>query len=262
MANEIKMLRYNLVIVDALRGGGWIPGAQIVCVLSQGVLGAFHGHRGDWVAMQQHLRSHLDDLYPIALRMAVDHLGRREEPHLFEQSTLLLVKTHGLGLAVPHFVTQKSFTEGLWRGLAIFWWLVHLPENPNDDTDDTPMDIDAACCSWALYYGRRPDLISLGCIHLHVPLNCAWGVLSHGPYNAADVVNLLETSVRKGDTEEYVEWLSVMHRASTGQRPFEQQESPDQTVDADTSESEVEEVRDPHTSKAKGKTDKQRPKEQ
>ena len=28
--NEIKMLRYNLVIVEVPRRGGWIPGAQIV----------------------------------------------------------------------------------------------------------------------------------------------------------------------------------------------------------------------------------------
>ena len=46
MPNEIKMLKYNLVIVEVPRRGGWIPGAQIVCVLSQGVLGAFHGHHG------------------------------------------------------------------------------------------------------------------------------------------------------------------------------------------------------------------------
>ena len=51
-------------------------------VLSQGVLGAFHGHHGDLVAVEQHLRSQLEDLYPTALRMAVYHLGRREEPYL------------------------------------------------------------------------------------------------------------------------------------------------------------------------------------
>ena len=259
--NEIKMLKYNLVIFEVPRRGGWIPGAQIVRVLSQGVLGAFHGHHGDLVAVEQHLRSQLEDLYPTALRMAMYHLGRREEPYLFEQSTLLLVKTHGLGPAVPHFLTQKSFTERLWLGLAILWWLVNLLEDPNDDSDDTHMDGDASRCLWALYYGRRPDLISLGCIHLPVPLNCAWGVLSDGPYNAADVVNLLKTSVRKGDTEEDVEWQSVMHWASTGQ-PLFQQESPDQAADADTSESEVEEVPDPQTPKPKGKTDKQRQKEQ
>ena len=78
--NEIKMLKYNLVIVEVPRRGGWIPGAQIVRVLSQGVLGAFHGHHGDLVAVEQHLRSQLEDLYPTALRMAVYHLGRREEP--------------------------------------------------------------------------------------------------------------------------------------------------------------------------------------
>ena len=94
--NEIKMLKYNLVIVELPRRGGWIPGVQIVRVLSQGVLGAFHGHHGDLVAVEQHLRSQLEDLYPTALRMAVYHLGRREDPYLFEQSTLLLVKTHGL----------------------------------------------------------------------------------------------------------------------------------------------------------------------
>ena len=201
-------------------------------------------------------------LYPTALRMAVYHLGRREEPYLFEQSTLLLVKTHGLGPAGPHFLTQKSFTEGLWLGLAILWWLVNLLEDPNDDSNNTHMDGDASRCLWALYYGRRPDLISLGCIHLLVPLNCAWDAPSDGPYNAADVVNLLKTSVRKGDTEEDVEWRSVMHWASTGQ-PLFQQESPDQAGDADTNESEVEEVPDPQTPKPKGRnTDKQRQKEQ
>ena len=262
VTNEIKMLRYNLVIVEVPRRGGWILGAQIVRVLSQGVLGAFHGHHGDVVAMEQHLRSQLEDLYPTALRMALYHLGHREEPYLFEQSTPLLVKTHGLGPAVPHFLTQKSFTEGLWLGLAILWWLVNLLEDPNDDSDDTHMDVDASRCLWALYYGRRPDLISLGCINLPVPLNCAWGVLPDGPYNAADVVNLLKTSVRKGDTEEDVEWRSVMHWARTGQPLFQQQESPDHAADADTSELEVEEVPDPQTPKPKGKTDKQRQKEQ
>ena len=39
--------------------------------------------------MEQHLRLQLEDLYPVALRMAVYHLGRREEPYLFEQSTLV-----------------------------------------------------------------------------------------------------------------------------------------------------------------------------
>ena len=146
MPNEIKMLRYNLVIVEVPRRGGWIPGAQIVRVLSQGVLGAFHGHHGDLVAVEQHLRSQLEDLYPIALRMAVYHLGRREKLYLFAQSTLLLVKTHGLGPAVLHFRTQKSFTEGLWLGLAILWWLVNLLEDPNDGTDDMHMNINVSRC--------------------------------------------------------------------------------------------------------------------
>ena len=259
--NEIKMLKYNPVIVEVPRRGGWIPGAQIVRVLSQGALGAFHGHHGDLFAVEQHLRSQLEDLYPTALRMAVYHLGCREEPYLFEQSTLLLVKTHGLGPAVPHFLTQKSFAEGMWSGLAILCWLVNSLEEPNDDLEGTHMDGDASRCLWALYYGRRPDLISLGCIHLPIPLNCAWGVLSDGPYNAADVVNLLKTSLRKGDTEEDVDWRSVMHWARTGQ-PLFQQESPDQAADADTSESEVEEVPDPQTPTPKGKTDKQRQKDQ
>ena len=151
------MLKYNLVIVEVPRRGGWIPGAQIVRVLSQGVLGAFHGHHGDLVAVAQHLRSQVEDLYPTALRMAVYHLGRREEPYLFEQSTLLLVKTHGLGPAVPHFLTQKSFTEGLWLGLAILWWLVNLLEDPNDDSDDTHMDGDASRYLWVLWSPARPD---------------------------------------------------------------------------------------------------------
>ena len=171
------------------------------------------------------------------------------------------MKTHGLGPAVGHFLTQKWLTEVLWLGLAILWWLMNLLEDPNDDTDDRHMDMDASRCLWAVYYGRRPDLISLGCIHLLVPLNCALGVLSDGPYNAADVVNLLKTSVRKGDTEEDFEWRSVMHWASTGQSLFQQQESPDHGGDADSSE-EIEEVTDPQTPKPKGKTDKQRQKEQ
>ena len=54
--NKIKMLRYNLVIVEVPRTGGWIPGAQIVRVPSQAVLGAFHGYHGDLVAVEQHLR--------------------------------------------------------------------------------------------------------------------------------------------------------------------------------------------------------------
>ena len=159
--------------------------------------------------------------------MVVYHLGRRDEPYLFEQATLLLGNNHGLAPAVPHFLTQKSFTEALWLGLAILWWLVVLLEDPNDDTDDTHVDVDASRSLWALYYGRRPDLISLGCIYLPVPLNCAWGVLSDGPYNAVDVVNQLKTSVRKGDMEQDVEWRSVMHRKSTGQPLFQPQEFPE-----------------------------------
>ena len=120
--NEIKLLRYNLVFVEVPRRGGWIRGAQIVRVPSQEVLGAFHGHHGDLVAMEQHLRSRLEDLYPTALRMAVYHPGRREEPYLFEQPTLLLVKAYGLGPALPHFLTEKSLTEGMWLGVAILWW--------------------------------------------------------------------------------------------------------------------------------------------
>ena len=221
MPNEIKKLRYNLVIVEVPRRGGWIIGAQIVRVLSQGVLGAFHGHHGDLLAMEQHLRSQLEDFCPNGLRMVVYHLGRREELYLFEQSTLLLVKTHGLGLAVPHFLTQKLFTEGVWLGLAILWWLVNFVEDPNDDSDDTHMDVDESRCLGAPYYGRRPDLIRVGCIHLPVPLNGAWGVLSQGFYNAADVVNMLKTSVWKGDAAEDVEWRSVMEWSSIGKPLFE-----------------------------------------
>ena len=140
---------------------------------------------------------------------------------------------------MPHYLTQKSFTEGLWLGLAILWWLVNLLEEPNDDSEDRLMDVDASRCLCIVYYGHRPDVISLGCIHLPVPLNCACGVLSYGPYNAADVVNLLKASVRKGHTEEDVEWRTVMHWASTGQPLFQQHESPDDAATADTSESEV-----------------------
>ena len=93
-----------------------------MCVLSQGVLGAFLGHHVDLVAVERHLHSQLEDSYPTALHMALYHDGS----YLFEQSTLLLVNTHGLGRAVPHFLTQKSFTEGLWLGVAILWWLVNL----------------------------------------------------------------------------------------------------------------------------------------
>ena len=90
-----------------------------VCCL-KGYLAPFMDTMGIW-SLWNILRSQSEDLYPTALRMAVYHLGRREEPYLFEQSTLLLVKTHGLGPAVPHFLTQKSFTEGVRLGLAILW---------------------------------------------------------------------------------------------------------------------------------------------
>ena len=115
-------------------------------VLSQGVLDAFQGLRGDLVAVEQHLRWQLEDFYPTALRMTVYHLGRKEELYFFEQPTLLLVKTHGLGPAVPRFLTQKSFTVGLWLGLAILWWLLNLLEDPNDDMDDTYVDMVASRC--------------------------------------------------------------------------------------------------------------------
>ena len=75
------------------------------------------------------------------------------------------------------------------------------------------------------------------------------------------MVNVLKTSVRKGDTEEDIEWRSVMQWASTGQPLFQQQDSPDQAADADTSESTIEEVPNPQTPKPKGKTDKQQQKE-
>ena len=185
MPNGIEMLKYNLVIVDVPRRGGWIPGAQIMRVLYQGVLGAFHGQTGDLVTEEQHLGLQLEDLYPTALCMAFYRLGRREEPYLFEQSTLLLVKTHGLRPVVPHFLTQKSFTKRPWLGLATLSWSVNLLEEPNDDLDSTTMDTEASRYMWELYYGRRLDLISLGCIHLSVPLNCAWGVLSQGPYRCS-----------------------------------------------------------------------------
>ena len=72
------MLKYNLVILEVSWRGGRISCAQIVRLLSQGVLGAFHGHLGDFVAVEQHLRSQREHLYPTTLRMAVYHLGRRE----------------------------------------------------------------------------------------------------------------------------------------------------------------------------------------
>ena len=52
---------------------------------------------------------------------------------------------YGLFPAVPHFITQKSFTEGVWLGLAILWWLVNLLEDANNDTDTTTTDTDASC---------------------------------------------------------------------------------------------------------------------
>ena len=42
------MLRYNLVIVEVPWRGGWILGAQIVRVLSQGVLAPFMHTMGTW----------------------------------------------------------------------------------------------------------------------------------------------------------------------------------------------------------------------
>ena len=104
----------------------------------------------DLVTVEQHLGLHLQHLYSIAGRMAVYHPGHREELYLLEHSTLLLVKTHGLGPTVPPFLMQKSFSEGPWLGLAILWWLVKWPEDPNDDTHITHMDMDASRCLWAL----------------------------------------------------------------------------------------------------------------
>ena len=118
--NEIKMLKYNLVIVEVPRRGGWILGAQMVRLLSQWVLGACHGHHGDLVAVQQHLRSQLEDLYPTLLRMVVYHLGRKEEPYLFEQSTLLLVKTHGLCRTSSH--KSRSLKVCGWVWLSLGGW--------------------------------------------------------------------------------------------------------------------------------------------
>ena len=57
MPNEITMPRYYLVVLEVPRQRGWILDAQIVRVLPQGVLGAFHGHHGDLVAVEQRLRS-------------------------------------------------------------------------------------------------------------------------------------------------------------------------------------------------------------
>ena len=100
-------------------------------------------------------------------------------------------------------------------------------------------------------------MITLGCIHLPVLLNCASVVLSEGPYRATDVVNHHKTSVRKADTDEDVEWWSVMQWASTCQPLFQQEEHLDEVGDADSAEEEIEEVTGPQTPLPKGKTDKQ-----
>ena len=92
--------------------------------------------------MEQHLRSQLEDLYQKSLCMAVYNPGRREEPYLFERSTVL--KARGLGPAVSHSLTQKSFTKGLPLGLAILWWLLNALEDANYNIDDTHIDIYAS----------------------------------------------------------------------------------------------------------------------
>ena len=102
--------------------------------------------------------------------------------------------------------------------------------------------------------GRRPNLISLGCFHFPVALNCAWVVISDGLYRVGGVVNVLKTSVGKGDTEEDVEWRSVMQWARTRQPLFQQQECPNEAGDTDSSEEEIKEVTYPQTLKPKGKT--------
>ena len=61
----------------------------------------------DFVAVEQHGHSQLELVSPTALRMAVFHLRRKEEPYLLEHSTLSLVNTHALGPAVPHFLAQN-----------------------------------------------------------------------------------------------------------------------------------------------------------
>ena len=109
--NEVKMLKYNIVNVNLLWQGGSTRGAQVVRVLSQGVLGAFPGVHGDLVAVQQHLCSQLEDSYPTTLRMVVYHLGRREELYLFEQSSLLFVNTRALGPAVPHSLPHAKIVH-------------------------------------------------------------------------------------------------------------------------------------------------------
>ena len=136
MPHDIQMPKYNLVDVEVPRREGLIRGAQIVRVLSQWVLGAFHGHTGDWVTVETQLRARLEELYPTALCMAVYQPGRREEMYLFGQLTLLLMKPHDLYFAVPHFFRQKSFVEGAWLGLAILCFLVNWLEDLNYDTDD------------------------------------------------------------------------------------------------------------------------------
>ena len=71
-------------------------------------------------------------------------------------------------------------------------------------------------------------------------------------------VNLLQKTVRKGDTDEEIGWRSVMHCASTCEPLFQPHESPDQRGDADSNKEESEEVTDPQTPKLKGKADDQR----
>ena len=137
MPNEIKMLKYNIVIVEVPRRGGWIRGAHIVCLLSP-----FMDIMGIWSLWSLQL----EDCYPVALRMGVGHLAHREEPYLFKRSTLSLVKTHGPGPAVPHFLTHKSFTKGLWPGFIVLWWLENLLQNPHKDLGNTTMDRDASRC--------------------------------------------------------------------------------------------------------------------
>ena len=85
------------------------------------------------------------------------------------------MKTHGLRRVVPLFLTQKSFTQGRWLGLANVWWLVNLLEDPNNDPDDTTMGTDESRCVWELYYGCCPASTLVGCIHLLAPFNCAYG---------------------------------------------------------------------------------------
>ena len=130
LRNEIKLLKYNLVIVEVARRGGWIRGAQIsACAVSMGTWRLSWTPEG-FGRCGRTFPFAIGISYPTALRMAVYHLGRREEPYLFEQSTLLFVETHILRPAVPHFLTHNWFTEGPWLGLAILWWLVNLLEAP------------------------------------------------------------------------------------------------------------------------------------